>query len=128
MIIYSDAYNAKNTFSKELAENYPLWIAEYGVTSPREDINWSHWTGFQYTNSGRINGIEARVDRNKFTDNIFLSSSDVINTNPNTSNTLQYYTVQRGNTLSEIALEFGTTVNEIAGLNRIRNVNLIFPR
>ncbi|MCI9366130.1 MAG: LysM peptidoglycan-binding domain-containing protein, partial [Clostridia bacterium] len=33
---------------------------------------------------------------------------------------------QRGNTLSEIAFKYGTTVNEIAGLNGIRNPNLIF--
>lgn len=46
MIIYSDAYNAKHTFDKELASNYPLWIAEYGVSSPTEDINWASWTRF----------------------------------------------------------------------------------
>ena len=37
------------------------------------------------------------------------------------------YTVQRGDTLSGIAFRFGTTVQEIARTNRIRNVNLIFP-
>ena len=43
MVIYSDAYNAKHTFSKELANEYPLWIAEYGVNTPTEDINWENW-------------------------------------------------------------------------------------
>ncbi len=128
MIIYSDAYNAKHTFSIELARDYPLWIAEYGVSSPTENINWETWAGFQYTNSGRINGINARVDRDKFTNEIFLSANDAINTPTNTTNQLEYYTVKRGNTLSEIAFEYGTTVNEIAGLNKIRNPNLIFPR
>ena len=28
MVIYSDAYNARNTFSQEVADNYPLWVAE----------------------------------------------------------------------------------------------------
>lgn len=46
MIIYSDAYNAKNTFDEELANTYPLWIAEYDVSSPTEDINWDAWTRF----------------------------------------------------------------------------------
>lgn len=76
---------------------------------------------------GRIGGIRGFVDRNKFTQNIFLNSSDTINTNPNVSNKIEDYTVQRGNTLSQIAYEYGTTVNEIAGLNGIRNPNLIFP-
>ena len=84
--------------------------------------------GFQYTNSGRINGIDARVDRNKFTEGIFLSSKDEVKTPENTKNNIEYYTVKRGNTLSGIALKYGTTVNEIAGLNGIRNVNLIFTR
>jgi len=127
MIIYSDAYNARNVFSRELAASYPLWIAEYGVETPASDVNWPSWTGFQYTNSGRLNGIRAFVDRNKFTDNIFLSAPSTINTSGNTTNQIETYTVRRGNTLSEIANEFGTTVTEIAGLNGINNVNLIFP-
>ena len=35
MIIYSDTYNARNVFSYDIAEQYPLWIAEYGVEVPR---------------------------------------------------------------------------------------------
>lgn len=68
------------------------------------------------------------MDRDKFTQNIFLSDSQVINTPTNTVNRIETYTVRRGNTLSEIACEYGTTVSEIAGLNGIRNPNLIFPR
>ena len=36
------------------------------------------------------------------------------------------YTVVRGDTLSHIALRFGTTVSYLARLNNIRNVNLIY--
>jgi len=36
------------------------------------------------------------------------------------------YTVQRGDTLSELAVRFNTTVSEIAKLNNIRNINLIY--
>ncbi len=36
------------------------------------------------------------------------------------------YTVQPGNTLSELALKFNTTVQNIAILNNIKNVNLIY--
>lgn len=126
VIIYSDAYNAKNTFGEELARDYPLWIAEYDVSSPTSNVNWNNWAGFQYTSHGSVSGINGFVDRNKFTQEIFLDSSESINTPKNTTNQIITYTVQRGNTLSEIALEYGTTVLEIAGLNRIRNPNLIF--
>lgn len=36
------------------------------------------------------------------------------------------YTVQRGDTLSELAIRFNTTVSQIAKLNNIRNINLIY--
>ena len=37
------------------------------------------------------------------------------------------YIVKKGDTLSQIALDFGTTVNAIARRNNIKNVNLIYP-
>ena len=57
-----------------------------------------------------------------------MSNQDGINTPENTVNRIETYTVKRGNTLSGIAFKYGTTVNEIAGLNGIKNPNLIFPR
>lgn len=127
VIIYSDAYNARNIFDSKLANSYPLWIAEYDVSSPSSNVNWNSWVGFQYSDTGTISGIKGFVDRDKFTDDILLGSNDVITTTPNNKNKIEYYTVRSGNTLSKIASEFGTTVNEIAGLNSIRNVNLIYP-
>ena len=38
-----------------------------------------------------------------------------------------YYTVKSGDTLSEIAQKYGTTVNQLASWNGIKNVNLIYP-
>ena len=36
------------------------------------------------------------------------------------------YVVKKGDTLSEIALKYGTTVNNIAKKNNIKNVNKIY--
>lgn len=46
VIIYSDASNAREIFGEDLASKYPLWIAEYGVSSPSDNVNWSSWTRF----------------------------------------------------------------------------------
>lgn len=126
VVVYSDAYNATNVFSSALAERYPLWIAEYGVSEPVDTTNWSSWEGFQYTDTGEIAGISGYVDRDKFSSAILLDSSDTISTAPNTTNNIITYVVQPGNTLSQIALMYNTTVQEIAGLNSIPNPNLIF--
>lgn len=41
-VVYSDTYNATNTFSGEVT-NYPLWVAEYGVQEPLPNGNWDTW-------------------------------------------------------------------------------------
>ena len=125
VVIYSDASNAQNTFNRELANSYPLWVAEYGVETPRTG-NWSTYEGFQYSDNGVIPGINGYTDRDTFTESILLDATTSVNTPENTSNQISTYTVQAGNTLSQIALMYHTTVGEIAGLNRIQNPNLIY--
>jgi GH25 family lysozyme M1 (1,4-beta-N-acetylmuramidase) len=45
---------------------YPLWIAHYGVSSPRVPGGWKSWTFWQRTSSGSVSGISGNVDMNKF--------------------------------------------------------------
>ena len=129
LVIYSNANDAKNVFSQSLANKYPLWVAQYGPSKPMNNGKWSSWVGFQYTDRGRINGIRGNVDRNKFTEQILLGNSTEIpehpdNPIPPTDEII--YTVKRGDTLSEIAQKYGTTVNELVKLNNIPNKNLIY--
>lgn len=128
VIIYSDAYNARNVFGEELANNYSLWIAEYG-TDVLEESNWEYWEGFQYTSRGIISGIRGYVDRDKFTAQILLDDRTAISPTGATENYThdEVYIVQRGDTLSAIALKYGTTVSELVTLNKISNPDLIYP-
>lgn len=130
VIIYSDVYDAINIFDAELANNYPLWGAEYGTENLRE-TNWKSWEGFQYTSTGEVSGINGYVDRDKFTEQIFLSDKSQISQTGDENNYNQdvEYVVKRGDTLSGIALQYGTTVNELINLNKekIQNPNLIYP-
>lgn len=133
VIIYSDLYNSERTFNSELASQNELWIAYYGNYMNLENVNskWNTFIGVQYTDRGNIGGINGNVDRDLFTEEIFLDDNlEIPNTeNPNVNYNTQtiYYTVKRGDTLSEIAYKYGTTVQEISKINGIRNVNLIYP-
>lgn len=129
-VIYSDLSNARNIFSRALAERYPLWAAQYGADEPSANGKWREWVGFQYTDEGRVGGIYGNVDRNIFTEGIFLSDSGRIDGEKRTSvrartRTLTVY-VRTGDTLWAIAREYGTTVEAIARENRIVDPNRIF--
>ena len=130
-IIYSNAFSARTIFSQELTK-YPLWVANYGVSTPGSNGKWDTWVGWQYTSTGTLNGVSGYVDRNQFTDGVFLSSATPLPAPetpeiPSTENTI-IYTVKRGDTLSEIARDYATTVSNIVSLNTfITNPNLIYP-
>ena len=138
--IYSDAYNTRATFGPELAK-YPLWVAEYGVSSPNYSDKWSDWAGWQYTDSGRVNGISGNVDRDYYKKQIFQSGSSEIpkpggntggngesgGTGGNTGGAAVTYTVRRGDTLWGIAQRYRTTVAAIVQANGIQNPNRIYP-
>ncbi len=129
-VIYSDLSNAWNIFSRALAEKYPLWAAQYGADEPSANGKWREWVGFQYTDEGRVGGIYGNVDRNIFTEGIFLSDSGRIDGEKRTTvrartRTLTVY-VRAGDTLWAIAREYGTTVEAIARENRIVDPNRIF--
>ncbi len=134
LIVYSNAYNARATFGIEIASRYPLWIAEYGPEVPSSNVNWNYWEGFQFTDEGRVNGIDGFVDRDKFSIDVLLDKSEEIEPaepiNPPADDELVnneiVYVVKKGDTLSEIALKYGTTVEDLVRENNISNANLIY--
>ena len=129
VIIYSNTNDARNIFSGELT-NYPLWVAQYEVEQPTPNGKWSTWAGWQYTSTGEVAGINGYVDRDKFTKQVLLNTTGEIplpdNTNKPIAGGTTTITVQRGDTLSRIALEYNTTVARLVELNNIANPNLIY--
>lgn len=56
VIVYSDLSNSIDRFSKEIANNYELWLAYYGDYNELNNIqsNWNNWIGVQYTDRGIV--------------------------------------------------------------------------
>ena len=133
VILYSDLSNAINTFDTNLANDYELWIAYYEDRNNLINIetSWNTYIGIQYTDRGIVNGINGNVDRDLYTEEIFLDeTSEIINNTENTipANTESIeYTIQSGDTLSAIARRYGTTVQELVNINNIQNPDLIYP-
>lgn len=57
-IVYTYESFAKEWLSKEITDNYPIWIAHYRTQSPDRD-DWQFW---QFTDRALVYGVEYPVD------------------------------------------------------------------
>jgi lysozyme len=128
-IIYSGQYFLQDYFSEagggppSWSKDYPLWLAQYpnqytpGMqpTLPR---GWFKWTFWQYSEKGRVNGINANVDLNLFNGSLEdlykLAGSEIIKEKPET---LKKHTVIAGDSFESIANKYGVTVRELVSAN-----------
>lgn len=131
--MYYSNRNFLNTyFPADLSDRYALWYAYYN--SQFDNTNCGIW---QYTDQGSVPGIGGNVDL----DTGFIDYADVIQKaglnhlngsspapSPSPAPTPSYitYVVQPGDTLSEIALRYGTTYQTLAALNNLSDPNLIY--
>ena len=120
-MLYSDASNAASVFDPSLAK-YPLWIAQYGVKEPSSNGKWLHFTGWQYTASGRVPGIDGGVDRDFFTKEVYMEDKTPIRVShkkPEPAQSVVPYKMKYGDTLASIARRYHTTLENIARENNI---------
>ena len=119
---------------------YPLWIAQLSEGGPSPNPIWGNkYVAWQYSDTGRVRGINASTDLDLVYDGMFLDDREDIPKEqkqpqriPGTRQELStqsgviYYTVQEGDTLTSIAQKYDTTVHEITVTNSIVNPNLIY--
>ena len=70
-IIYTSGYFGRDNLDSRI-KNYKAWIAHYGVETPME-TGFKNVVGHQYTETGRISGINGNVDLNNFNNGIFIN-------------------------------------------------------
>ena len=119
-MVYSDAYDARTLWNKSVA-GYPLWVAEYGSSSPDAGDLWTGWTGWQYSDRGAVSGIDTDVDLDYFTQGVFFSKPSI----PDQPDVI-HYTVQTGDTLWAIARRYGVGLNKLIQYNHLTHPNLIY--
>ncbi|WP_238906621.1 GH25 family lysozyme [Clostridium sp. YIM B02506] len=70
-MIYTGGYFGRDNLDSRIKE-YKAWIAHYGVSSPMS-TGFREVVGHQYTDVGKVQGINGNVDLNNFTEGVFLS-------------------------------------------------------
>jgi lysozyme len=137
-----------NQYMNDQFGAYPLWVAEYGVAAPRIPPGWNKWTFWQSTQAASVAGVKGSVDGDTFAgsanDLLAFIQGNVANAgNPGNAGNIATsptsvngngnggavngtsYTVQSGDTLSDIARQFNVSVNQLVAANSLSNPNLI---
>lgn len=129
-------YSMKSFFTSGILNSHgfgeaKIWDAGYGIT----DLGIDNAAAWQWTD----NGLGMNVDTSYDFDGAFTVGSSNPGTVPSTPipapQPVEHvghpatgtYTVQSGDTLSDIAAKFGTTYQNLAAINGIGDPNQIFP-
>ena len=128
-IIYSGQFFLQDYFSEAgggppiWAKEYPLWLAQYpnqyvpGM-QPVLPRGWFKWTFWQYSDKGRVNGINARVDLNVFNgtlEDLYRFAGAQIVTEE--QKVPKKHTVSAGDSFESIANKYGVTIRELVSAN-----------
>jgi lysozyme len=128
-IIYSGKYFLQDYFSEPgggppaWARDHALWLAQYpdqyvpGL-EPFLPRGWFTWALWQYSDKGRLNGINANVDLNVFNGTLeelyrFAGAQPVTEG----SRTPKKHAVAAGDSFETIANQYGVTVRELVSAN-----------
>lgn len=151
LIYMSESTVNSYNWSSVANANYGLWVAKYrdksadynydmSMAGRNPAVNyWKFYALWQWTDVGRLDGYNGNLDCDVFygdeaawdkyigneTPTLEENNTTPVVTAPAQSSTVAY-TVKSGDTLSEIAKEYGTTINAIASLNNISNPDLIY--
>lgn len=135
-IYSSDISGFRDRLHKNDLTDYAFWVARYG-SKPTYVKKYGIW---QYSSAGKVNGISGNVDMNHCYKNYPKTikakgfngykksgskTEKAEKPKKKTNGKKVYYTVKKGDTLSEIAKKYDTTYQRIAKLNDIKDPDII---
>jgi len=102
------------------AKDYPLWLAQYpnqyvDGMKPFLPRGWFNWKIWQYSDKGKVNGINASVDMNIFNGTLEelykFAGANIPDQKP------KIHTTAKGDSFESIANDYGVTVRELVMAN-----------
>ncbi|MBA3718037.1 MAG: glycoside hydrolase family 25 protein [Actinobacteria bacterium] len=72
-LLYTYPYFWEQMGQTTAFRNYPLWIANYGVSEPILPAGWRRYAVWQYSASGSVDGIPGRTDLNRLAEGVRLA-------------------------------------------------------
>lgn len=125
------AHHLYENFNLETSKFDFIWIPHYGRNIGKVDSKPDYDCDLhQYTSKGKLEGYPGFLDLNRLMNGRTIEfftewekkPKKVISKDTKTI----YYTVRKGDTLSEIDARYNTTVKKLVDLNNIKNPNLIY--
>lgn len=108
-----------------LSERFSLWLASWTSECPCKCQMWQFGGEVNILRSELVAGVTCDQDSTD-TDYPSLIAAKGLNGYPEAEQVIEVYKVQKGDTLTQIAKLFGTTVQKLAEINGIKNPNVIF--
>ena len=121
--IYSYEAFLESHLTEDIRKKRPICVAETGVQKTTYDMPHRMW---QYSHTGRINGIAGDVDLNYLYAELPDQPTEPPTDPPAETHKTITYMVKKGDTLSGLAQRFGTTVQKLAVENGISDPNKIY--
>lgn len=121
------------SFNLDLSKADFVWIPHYGVNNGKVNSKPDFPCDLhQYTSTGRLDGYAGNLDLNRLMNGRTIEFFTERKEEPkkvsrSTTNRTTTYTIKKGDTLSEIATRYNTTVSKLVETNNISNPNLIYP-
>ncbi|MFC7395385.1 GH25 family lysozyme [Scopulibacillus cellulosilyticus] len=129
IMLYTYTIFAKRHLNS-LLKYIPLWIAHYGVDRPGDNGIWERWQVFQYSDKGRINGIQGNVDLN-----VMMPSLPDHHREAKSNSDKKFYKIKKGDTFWDLETKNGFQHGTLEKLNpgidpRKLQIgqNIVFPK